>query len=340
MIRRYIDLRLTTQLALATIASLLELSPILHILQNSGTLLQVLLIALAYQCGNAFYRWLPDGIGSKVVLVILGITSALTTTYIGLLAATLLLSLALQLRRRQFSSSKHVPTALKRTARVIGFLIVPLTPLMATIFFASLLVVVGGRFEKGLGRKTTAPKVHPLLALMVVHQVHYFLYAYAVLSFVFLRTGESTTVTATVFALGWVTYLSAEHLWGNWSLTKVFIIGHVNVATCLFAMYAVQSDVVEWCALWVLTGFGGGTVYCLTRLLLSSSIEDISIAAWEDVGHVVGVTAAITLVFFWNFNEALLCIAASLAALIAAVGMFLYTQNTRRPKLTSNGEPR
>jgi hypothetical protein len=162
---------------------------------------------------------------------------------------------------------------------------------------------------------------------MVVHQVHYFLYAYAVLSLVFALSNRSAPVTATVFALGWVTYLSAERLWGRFPSTGVFVAGHLSVATCLFGMYFARDDLAAWSVLWVLTGLGGGTVYCLTRLLHKSGATEASVAAAEDLGHLAGVTAGIGMVMLARFDEALLCVAAGTTALAAALGMLLHSED-------------
>lgn len=318
------------QLALAAGASLLELGPVLHVLQRGGSLVLVLCVALAYQLGGALSRWGPSGRGTRMALAASGLACGLTAHDLGLVAATLLLSLALQLCRRSLShgnAAAHVPTAWKRSARVAGFLAVPLMPMLAALAAPALLSLSGASQRMEAAESKQGRRVHPLLRLMVVHQVHYFLYAYAVLSLVFVLSHRSAAVTATVFALGWVTYLAAERLWGRWSSVEVFIAGHLSVAACLFGMYGARNDIAAWSVLWVLAGPGGGTVYCLTRLLGKAGAAEAAVAAAEDIGHVAGVAAGIGLVVLARFDEALLCIAAGSAALVAAVGMLLYSEN-------------
>ncbi len=326
------------QLALASSASLLELGPVLSILQRGGSLTTVLLIALAYQCGNALSSWVPDSRFGRLALLLTGIALFLAGPEEALAPATLLLSLALQMCRRQVVADDEgcrVPTAMKRSARVAGFLMAPLVPLMAAMCLPALLSMYRKTSDRPSRVEEPNIRRHALLRLMVIHQIHYFLYAYAVLSLVFKSSEGSAVLCAIVFALGWITYLSAERLWGTWPSKTVFICGHVFVAGCLLAMYFARSNTTAWSLLWVLTGFGGGSVYCLTRLLRVANVPESNVARAEDAGHVAGVAAAIGLVAAWRFDEASLCIVASTMPFTAAILMFFHSHADQSMPLTT-----
>lgn len=322
-------------LAAAGSASLLEVAPLFAVLRDSQPLTVILLLGLAYQLGNGAARHVGRSPVLLAALGILGLAAWLLSSGVVVvqMAAVAAMSASLQAVRRALAhSGPKIPTAKKRAYRVAGFVLAAVLPASIALSLAVVVCVLGARLlalqaptrVEALATATAeAPPLRfnwTLWALMVVHQTHYFVYAYAVIYLAFSLSGASAVIAALAFALGWVTYLSAERLWSRIPDRSVFVAGHLFLCACLVGMaWAGES----WTAvvLWVLTGFGGGSVYCLVSISAKAGLPEASVERAEDVGHVAGLALAIALVALGGLGPTGLALVGAVLAAIAAITM-------------------
>lgn len=325
-------------LGLAFVASLLELGPIATILYRGEGIMAVLAAGLAYQIGNAAPR--PVRTSRLIVGVALAIGAALlwaapVTTPLWLFGIALL-SWLLQVVRRKITAmeSGRLPTTVqKRIARVVGFVVAALISM--ELWLLLLLLIVGNALHlidrKAFSLVLDRTKiVHPIEWVMLVHQTHYFIYAYSVPVLVARQELGGVPLIGFWFACGWISYLSAETLWSRFSPRPVFIFGHLFLGTVLLLMTLTVETVWATAALWILSGFGGGTVYCLTLLHKREDLSHTSLEGAEDVGHLLGVALALGCVYFLNWDASLLPAVASVWAFVAAFTMTIMLFFTRR----------
>lgn len=299
-------------LAAATCASLAELAPMLSALRGGQSLLVVLLLGLAYQIGNGLAR--NVGSSPKVIASLAGLGLAVwllagQTVWVQMVAVATA-SAALQAVRRALADDTQAPKispAMKRSFRVAGFVLAAAMPAALAMGLTALTTAVGAALlafaalqrkrevAAPLGEAPMNQVQSRLFSLMVIHQTHYFVYAYAVIYLAFQLASENVLVAAGAFALGWITYLSAQTLWRRLPDEGVFIFGHTFLAACLLALAMAGTS---WAAvvLWVLTGFGGGSVYCLTAISEKAGLSKDRVERAEDIGHVSGLVLAIALV--------------------------------------------
>lgn len=302
-------------LALAAAASLLELGPIAALLRSNAGLMAILLAGLAYQIGNALPRP-PASIGAPPLFLVLT-CGALAMLLVevgdpGWFVAVGVFSWSLQGMRRRFGSTEgdDLPsTAQKRTARVVGFVLATALPAkfwIPAVWLTSIAPLVwraSAAVRSPTGR--TKWKVHPLEVIMILHQSHYFSYCYA-LPLLFDQSAlGGTPFVGTWFACGWVSYLLAEAIWQRFSPMRTFLVGHVCLAVLLVAMAIFAHFPWFLVVLWILSGLGGGTVYCLTILHRAEGRPHRRLEVTEDVGHLLGVLVSVGAVTFltWNVDE-------------------------------------
>ncbi|MCM1561676.1 MAG: hypothetical protein NC123_19405 [Butyrivibrio sp.] len=280
-------------------------------------------LCLAYQAGNLFpipFRLRIDALRkvtllSALLLCVAPFLNIFSSLQWGLyFTGILLLSCAAQSVRAEMKT--RIGTVRKRFARIAGFL---LAPLPAYIPFPLLLLCCLIVFFS-LGRLTDcakatdipAPKLHSVCTIMLWHQLHYFIYAYGVLLYAYRITGNPF-LTMLFFACTWLTYLSAEPLakllqhtfpksFGTFSgasfYTKMILAGHAVLLLILLLLPNVPYGLFLF--LWILTGFGGGTVFAITGLYRhSSSYMKEQLVLTENLGHFMGTGFAVvwTLVF-------------------------------------------
>lgn len=167
--------------------------------------------------------------------------------------------------------------------------------------------------------------------IMMIHQIHYFAYAYVLLGTLLLtkpirNPGDDINVpvmASICFAFGWLTYIS-----GKFILKRVMkltprtsvLLGHAWVACCLLCMYLYPNRLEIVVLAWVLGGFGGGSVYAITELA-DNAVNKESIELWENLGHVAGVSLSmITLSIFpyqYEFAYGLAMVAALVTLILA-----------------------
>lgn len=169
---------------------------------------------------------------------------------------------------------------------------------------------------------------------MTVHQMHYFTYCYGLL-LILSEVAGGPGLVGLWFGVGWVSYLSAERLWGRTSLALALILGHIIVAATLVGLSLFGREAWPAIACWTLTGFGGGTVYCLTRLHRRSGGPPEALDLAEDLGHVGGAAIALTLATVLGMTAWHLAAVAALFALATIMTFWVM-----RPVLATVSEAR
>lgn len=321
-------------LALAAAASLAELAPIVALLRQGAPLHLILAAGLAYQAGGAVTRWLPAERSAWMAIALLAgaifvISSPGEVPWYLALAAG---AWSLQAARRRHACVRpadHPTTAQKRAARVAGFVVAALIPLgvsLAAVFITIVTVCI--LRLKAIPKPRPHLSGHPIEAVMILHQAHYFVYCYALL-FILNQVAGGPAWVGVWFGVGWVTYLSAECLWSRAPLPHAFIIGHLFAAAALAGLAVFGSAAWGAIVFWSLTGLGGGTVYCLTRLHRESGGSSETLDLAEDVGHIGGAAIALVLVLLVGLDARGLVVVGGVFALATIVGFVVL-----RPMLT------
>lgn len=327
-------------LFLSAMTALLECGPIFLGISLGYGPGQILSFCLAYQFGNLFP--VPFHLCKKmlisaayffpVLLCLAGFSSKYSLfQWLFYLMAIMLLSCVTQsIRSVAKSQTGTVP---KRIARVVGFFLSPTMAYAPTLLMLVCWLTVIFSF-KDIQRDVadtncfTIPcktmRKNYCYHIMLWHQLHYFIYAYAMILFIYQTTNRSF-LTMILFACTWLTYLLTEPLINYLNLSHpqfvdkfctksrnivTILIGHTFLLLILLLLpYAKSAFLI---VLWILTGFGGGTVFAITALCKQSvSYRKEHLEITENIGHFAGTAlAVIWALFFPKSIQYLSCISA------------------------------
>lgn len=321
----------TLFLLLSAFSGVVELGPVFIAAREYG-LLAGLVAGLAYQLGNLAASSLPlakTWTGAVLVVGVVLLLGGRATPWMALIGVACV-SVGLQKYRRflqkasAFGARTH-STLVKRVVRIAGFAfagLVDLTGLTAcaVVIAGSYLSTLRG-FSCNAWRSDTRPRPlqwSPLAGVMVVHQMHYFSYAY-ILPFLFAVAFKFGGLAAgAAFALGWVTYASIEKLLRGRRYGLYFLLGHGLVVLSLSVLASWISTALIVVLAWAVSGLGGGTVFCLSKLNSLDTARRVEMDRWEDIGHLAGVAVPIVLTLVGISDpSALVLTSAALAALTA-----------------------
>jgi len=308
----------------------LEIGSVIYAIRVHLTVNQVLFLVLAYQVGCFF----PNNIQfSKKLFYIISFVGFCMYLYISIIfpnyyllwLATLFTSICLQTLRSFQKSS--VSTGLKRTFRIIGFGLAPFFSLPA-MSFLSLILIFFLIFNKNiLSTKIKFYKLKLSELIMVTHQMHYFSYSYLILLIIMLIGKFSAYYACLSFVLGWITYAMLPYLLKNINKHQlIFVAGHIYLALVLIFMSFTNS--IEFkILLWIITGFGGGTVYCIEKIYASyNDLNKGALEFSENIGHVLGLTFGI-LIFNITNSYNMVIISAGTLTIITVMLMILYIKS-------------
>lgn len=318
-------------LLLSGLSGVVELGPVFIAAREYG-LLAGLVAGLAYQVGNLAASSLPLARRWAGVVLLTGVALLLAGRWVpwAAVVGVACVSVGLQKYRRflqkaSASGAGARSTLVKRVVRIAGFALAGLVDLDGLIACA---VVIAASyygamrsFSGDTWRSDTRPrplKWSPLAGVMVIHQMHYFSYAY-ILPFLFTVTfGFGGLAAGAAFAFGWVTYASVEKLVRGQRYCLYFLLGHGIVVLSLSALATWISSAPAVVSAWAVSGLGGGTVYCLSRINAQVSAQHVEMDRWEDVGHLAGVAAPLLLTLAGvGRPEVLVSLSAGLAGLTA-----------------------
>ncbi len=309
------------------LSGIIELGAILWGIGNGYSIQASLALAISYQLGNVFLFLINEKIRKcqsyflglfAILAIIMQFPVGNTIKYIIAFILFSGLSTAIQTMRSAVKSKE--PRWRKRCFRVLGFVLsavmydygtVALLVISVILFILSLITP---KFKDSCWLKKLLVGEYgenKICMTMVVHQMHYFVYCYAMLiiAYEFYKTPWIATLW---FVGNWVPYIITEPLIkkskkDNWML--FLIAGHVLVAGLLLAMYVsiVNSNVPLAMLLWVFTGFGGGNVFCIKKSL--KPVKEYDNMVWvfsENVGHILGVIVVTLLVSISTIHNSLL----------------------------------
>lgn len=315
-------------LFLSFLASLIELGPVILLLAAKNSILNALFVGLCYQLGNL----IPGVVRlPSKLLITITIVGCLFSVFSSNFAFTFyiavaLASISLQSLRRTISSKGDlsVTTFTKRLSRIVGFALSGIFSYWMITTVLLILMIVSLVVTQSSSLKPKLPSPTPLALVMIIHQSHYFSYAYVLPALLLLQLSVPAPLVGIYFIVGWLSYISTEKIVRSKKYIHVLIAGHILVALSLTVLGFFYSSLPLVVISWFFSGLGGGTVFCITRinklLVLKSHTE---IEFWEDIGHVTGVTLSIILAIFLISNPFRVFYVSALLAIITALGVFL-----------------
>lgn len=323
-----------TFLALSMLSGFVELGSVVLLLDNYSSVTAILTAGLAYQSGNLIAGTVKSS--ARVVFIILffallsALAYSLNRNLLFLYIATAGASISIQ-RLRRVTKTKaaqlSISTFRKRLVRIIGFLLAGLMTVHIFSLVLGLLILIWffvvmnslSDWERTT-TLTSKPRRSSLSNIMIVHQSHYFSYAYLIPILLALYLNIPISLIGLTFIVGWISYVNSERLLKRYSLTKVFILGHILVALSLLAIGVFYESLPLVMLFWFLSGIGGGTVFCLRRFNEAEGKNKVELDLWEDLGHVIGVVISITCTALFTNNVTVWFL---VAALIAASTAFM-----------------
>lgn len=288
-------------LFLSLLTGILEMGPVFWCMAHGLSLPETLLYPCLYQLGNllagcpGFTRPQARACASVLTLALLclGFGGCQKISYWLVMSASFCLNAA------RNNTKDDCPAWLKRTFRIGGFV---LSPLMATSPWFSLAVCGVAPMLSWRGSDPKAKKQHPSLSLdklhaatMVFHQMHYFAYTYLLPVLLVPMLGGSWRASI-AFGVSWVVYLAPQLLAENWGRNNPRLMFYACHSFLLCAMIFMALGLALksaglFIAAWMMTGLGGGSVFCIGRLGQTEKPREMSSA--ENLGHVLGCMVAV-----------------------------------------------
>lgn len=268
----------------------------------------IIMLPLFYQVGNLLTSILPSKTSGSIavtgtVCLLCGIYNWHPSFWI-LAVQLALCSYCIQIVRLQNKSA--YATWLKRIFRIAGFVLSPIMCLkdgqvviLLSIMFCVFSLMKEVLFQKVRDESSPRKENKPakISMVMVFHQLHYFVYTYIIPIYVHQKTG-SIAISALLFSLSWVIYLTPQTIAEKLHIIHyktMFFCCHIFLGLCMAAIsISAHFDSVGMVLLfWLLTGFGGGSVFCISHLY--KKYASINIDFSENIGHFLGPVIAIFL---------------------------------------------
>lgn len=306
-----------TFLLLSLLSGMLELGTVLLAYMDGLPVWAILSMALMYQLGNLLCfpgKHRPD-LAVWLSLANLGLYGAglwlenmppssvwSIPTFLCVRAVQVALS-SLCIQTMRTGRKSACPTWLKRTFRIAGFVLAPLMVLFphAGMLLCICLPLAASLSERKTSDKDSAPPqaqaVSPkgLSAVMIFHQMHYFAYTY-IMPLVAAELTKSIYAAAALYGLTWVVYLLPQ--WfaerqKNPDPQLFFFVCHAWLSLTMGMLAAAFSlgRIRLGFAAWMLTGLGGGSVFCIKSLTPRSGLHNMTLS--ENIGHFLGTAAAV-----------------------------------------------
>lgn len=319
------------------ISGSLEIGIVYGGIMKGYPLWQVLIFGLAYQIGNLVP--LPYAFHQKarrISIVILTVlwwircaSSAETVSWLCLVGIITILSGLIQSIRADlpFLGEKWK----KRFFRVVGFgtAVCYALNMEVCVVIISVIMVLTELFRDNIVKQARPIVLNNICInrTMLFHQMHYFVYAYAMISLA-CNLASHSMFSIVFFVFSWLTYLMTEPILRHFGHGKWFwylVTGHMMLAILLLlaALAAIQES--GWLfLLWVLSGFGGGTVFCI-KLVEEGKVRKDSEVNWtlsENLGHISGCLFACVWTAF-GMETALLPVIGTCFAMLTIISAFM-----------------
>lgn len=290
----------------------------------------ILILGVGYQAGNMFPLPCRMKKSQYIAVGILGLLSCFGyyiydgyVTYICALIALVCCSICLQMGRSLVKKTNN-GTTVKRVLRITGFLFsVFCMKYFIEIMLMSLLLAIKTIWCHDISiQKEKSFKWNYIYTVMLFHQMHYFTYVYGTLMYVIENKGIKQAVF--YFICTWITYtLVAPRLQrkNKQEYLKWFFMGHTILTIILLFMSLVVDNMALFIPLWIAAGFGGGTVFCITKLgKQSEGYHSDAMLIAENYGHWCGSLFAVLLMSISRNIESLM-LASAVFAVLAMITM-------------------
>jgi len=316
-------------LILSFLSGILELGMILLVINERIPLYYIPILGLAYQIGPLFKN--PILLPSKFYLLAIVITlilSILPNKLTGsFFISILLLSVGLQGMRELALDGQEVSTFKKRLSRICGFIGAPLfichlITIVSVCALLTTLLIQRRIWEYGALCFNNNLKPDALSFVMVIHQSHYFSYAYFIPYLFILLLGVNLVYAGLVFAIGWISYSAANVIFGKKHPKISLFLGHLLASTMLASIFYYSNHLEISLLAWFMCGFGGGTVYCI-RALQRGMRSSSDLELWENIGHNMGLFISLIGVFLLREFTFTFVFGSILAATTALLALFL-----------------
>lgn len=284
-------------LVFSIVSGFVELGGVFWSIEKGYSIVKIVGLGLAYQLGNLIP--VPLQINRKIATILsllagcfIGINCFYKTSYTLCFVSTVFLAMVIQFARSEVKD--NISTTLKRTFRVIGFMVAPFYNLYLAfaITILILLLVILQKNKQKLG--FIKCKIKMLNIAMIIHQMHYFGYVYFLIIILVMQNQDLHKLTyGIIFTFSWLTYILVPHVIRGSKYFKYFIIGHAFLASLLLVM-AASYRLTYAIILWILTGFGGGTVFCVGKINQENKVcSKYDLTFSENIGHILGVLGGI-----------------------------------------------
>ena len=306
------------------LSGMIELGTILWGIKNDFSVIQCVGIAFAYQMGNIILYFITKKTSQcKVVLlplsIVLGISSIFLqndkkTLYIVALLMFMFLSICIQLTRESVKRQiKGLKKWQKRSCRVVGFFASAIMftnlgtyvyILCAVMLFIFAFIIPTFGFDEWHRKVRSKEIKSPVCYAMITHQAHYFVYTYVLLVLVYMHY-QSAIIASIWFVANWIPYTITEPLAKALKIDKYYypmgIIAHFFNGVILITMWAfsIKDNIFMTALFWMLTGFGGGTVFCVRSAI--AKVKKYDNDSWmfsEQIGHILGMVACVIICLF------------------------------------------
>ena len=334
------------------LSGIIELGTIFFGLKYNYSTLQILGLALSYQLGNILRFFINERVSKYKNIIWVSITflsvalmivKPLRLKYCVAILFFLLLSTMLQNTRSAVKGD--APKWKKRSCRVLGFIssaIVFFCAPYVYIVISAVLTIINIHLPKysydnwiiEMAKNHTFK--NNICYPMVTHQAHYFAYNYLILIACF-EYYKSPIIATLWFAGNWIPYTITEPLvkktkMNNWMSIAIF--AHLFNAVILSSMSIfVNKNLIIVLLLWILTGFGGGNVFCVKKAL--EPYAEYSKKNWslsEQIGHVLGVVFSIIMYSIFKNIQSSLFGAAGFAILTIPTIILTYNYYKKEKK--------
>lgn len=297
------------------ISGIAELGSIFWGIKYGFSIPQIMGMALAYQLGNILRFFvtpkiakLQNAICMFVCMMSISLWFINKRILLGYAVAFFMFMLYSTILQNVRSAVQgNIPRWKKRSCRVLGFIasaIVYINPAIVLVVLSVILLYFSIKLPKfsyeqwliNWKNGNFGPKV---AWAMVTHQAHYFAYNY-ILVVLTMMYFQNPLVTTLWFAGNWIPYTITEPLvkklnWNKWYFIAVS--AHIFNSVILLGMFmAYGYNIYITVGLWVLTGFGGGNVFCIKKALEKKVKYEKSVWSFsEQIGHICGVFSALVL---------------------------------------------
>lgn len=315
-------------LLFSMLSGFVELGNIFWTIYNDNSVLACIGLGLAYQLGNLVP--VPIKLNKNVNLALIVISIFLVSIYNFINANYWILFLliiltAMSIQNVRSIMKDSVSTTVKRAFRILGFVLAPICynekVLFGIIIFIFIVTVMQQNNQEF---KIDKCKIKFINLVMIFHQMHYFSYVYFIIYImIFHNIHWSKLIYGCIFALSWLTYIVMPHVFCKESYAKYFIVGHLFLTLTLICMILFRDNNLI-ILFWIITGFGGGTVFCIGKINgIKKFCSKNDLILSENIGHILGVLGGITIYSITDSIYAPIILSA-ICAFLAMIGMLTY----------------